>query len=143
MPACPSTPKVCDASDTAAANSQGHSGNWSGGQAPWKGLKVQPEGVVGTVLPGAPPWNTGASRDQGGMCWNPCTHRDVTQACCPTASCGLLSWCLSCKHVRSEGQAAIPNTCVMLGPRRYVNNRASTFPLMEKPGQQGLPNTPT
>ena len=90
-------------------------GRWAPGQEGrphGRAWKVNQRGVD-NALPGSP-WNTGASRDTGAMCWNPCTHTAVTQACCHTASCGLLGWCFLCKHGRSGGQGAIANTCVML-----------------------------
>ena len=107
-------------------------GRWAPGQEGrphGRAWKVNQRGVD-NALPGSP-WNTGASRDTGGMCWNLCTHTAVTQACCHTASCGLLGWCFLCKHGRSGGQGAVANTCGCWRPRWYVHNRASTFPLME------------
>ena len=81
-----------------------------------RALKVNQRGW-GDAPPGCPAWYTGASRDTGGMCWNPCTHTAATQACCHTTSCGLLGWCFLCKHGRSGGQGAIANTCVMLAAK--------------------------
>ena len=60
----PSTSKARGTFDTVAAVNTGHQAAWAGGQAPQKTLEGQPEGVVGDMLPGTPPWNTGASREK-------------------------------------------------------------------------------